>query len=364
MRASGAGRRVGASATARPRAWPPAVAARARYWGYQYKRTWRSSVTTSFLYPGPLPGRHGGRAGLAVDKHSARRRRRELRRLPGPGAAGRHRMQIGTNDATYPVMGAIKWVRTYFAMLARPLDVYDVLRGHLAWIAARLAIVCHLPGRHGRLRHRPLALGRPGPARRRADRHGLRRPRSPPSPPPRTRTRLLHALPLRHHPDCSSSRGPSSRPQLPGWLQLVAYATPLYHGVTLCRGLTLGHSAGADWACRLPGRAGRDAATRSPGGARRQRLVTRVGDRRPTPPGGAITPMACLGCAGARPVVERNILVYRRVDLHRLGLLRAALLPALHRHRSVALVGAHPRRRPAVSPTPPSSPRGCWPRRP
>jgi lipooligosaccharide transport system permease protein len=28
--------------------------------------------------------------------------------------------------------------------------------------------------------------------------------------------------------------------QLPGWLQPVAYATPLYHGVELCRGLVLG----------------------------------------------------------------------------------------------------------------------------
>ncbi len=29
--------------------------------------------------------------------------------------------------------------------------------------------------------------------------------------------------------------------QLPGWLQPVAQATPLYHGVALCRGLVLGH---------------------------------------------------------------------------------------------------------------------------
>jgi lipooligosaccharide transport system permease protein len=28
--------------------------------------------------------------------------------------------------------------------------------------------------------------------------------------------------------------------QLPVWLQVVAYVTPLYHGVTLCRDLTLG----------------------------------------------------------------------------------------------------------------------------
>ncbi len=31
--------------------------------------------------------------------------------------------------------------------------------------------------------------------------------------------------------------------QLPGWMQVVAYATPLFHGVSLCRDLTLGHVA-------------------------------------------------------------------------------------------------------------------------
>jgi lipooligosaccharide transport system permease protein len=29
--------------------------------------------------------------------------------------------------------------------------------------------------------------------------------------------------------------------QLPGWLQSVALATPLYHGVALCRALVTGH---------------------------------------------------------------------------------------------------------------------------
>jgi lipooligosaccharide transport system permease protein len=34
--------------------------------------------------------------------------------------------------------------------------------------------------------------------------------------------------------------------RLPGWLRPVAYATPLWHGVALCRGLTLGRpDAGA-----------------------------------------------------------------------------------------------------------------------
>ena len=36
-------------------------------------------------------------------------------------------MQIATNDSMFPVMAAIKWIRTYFAMLATPLTVDDVL---------------------------------------------------------------------------------------------------------------------------------------------------------------------------------------------------------------------------------------------
>ena len=34
--------------------------------------------------------------------------------------------------------------------------------------------------------------------------------------------------------------------QLPAWLQVVAYVTPLYHGVALCRDLTLGSVSWAD----------------------------------------------------------------------------------------------------------------------
>ena len=34
--------------------------------------------------------------------------------------------------------------------------------------------------------------------------------------------------------------------QLPTWLEVVAYCTPLYHGVTLCRDLTLGQVGWAD----------------------------------------------------------------------------------------------------------------------
>jgi lipooligosaccharide transport system permease protein len=39
-------------------------------------------------------------------------------------------------------MGSIKWIRTYFAMLATPLRVVDVLMGHILFMALRVLSVC------------------------------------------------------------------------------------------------------------------------------------------------------------------------------------------------------------------------------
>ena len=104
--------------------------------------------------------------------------------------------------------------------------------------------------------------------------------------------------------------------QLPGWLQPVAQATPLYHGVALCRGLVLGHvgcaAAGATsptWsaltalgfvagAAHVPAEA-RDVTDAIPGAVRRRAPLR-------------IAPLALLGTRRARRLVERNILVYRR----------------------------------------------------
>ncbi len=113
----------------------------AGYWGYQYRRTWRSSVITSFLIPVLYLAAMGIALGSLIDKHSHGVDGVTYVAYLAPGLLAGTCMQIGTNDATYPVMGAIKWMRTYLAQLATPLEVYDVLLGHLAWIAARLAIV-------------------------------------------------------------------------------------------------------------------------------------------------------------------------------------------------------------------------------
>ena len=211
------------------------------YWAYQYKRTWRGSVTTSFLYPVLYLAALGVGLGSLVDHHAHAVSGVSYLDFLAPGLLASTAMQVGANEAMYPVMDAIKWGRTYFAMLATPLTVKDVVRGHLVWIAFRLLTVCAIylaiMEAFGTLRSGLAVFAIPA---------GVL-------------TGLAFVAPLAAFAAAQESdRGFSALyrfgliplflfsgtffpvSQLPRWLQLVADATPLYHGVALCRGVVLG----------------------------------------------------------------------------------------------------------------------------
>ena len=44
-----------------------------------------------------------------------------------PGLVAAHAMQIAVGETTYPVMGVIKWQRTFYAKLATPLAARDLV---------------------------------------------------------------------------------------------------------------------------------------------------------------------------------------------------------------------------------------------
>jgi lipooligosaccharide transport system permease protein len=218
------------------------------YWLYQYKRTWRGSITTSFLYPVLYLSAIGVGLGSLVNHHAHTVDSVKYIDFLAPGLMAATAMQIGGNEAMYPVMGAIKWMRTYFAMLATPLGVVDVLLGHLAWIALRLVAVTGIylaiMALFGTV-HSPFALL---------------------AVPAGVLTGMAFAAPIAAFAATQVNDAGFSAlyrfgmiplflfsgtffpvSQLPGWLQVVAQATPLYHGVTLCRALTLGQlAAGPD----------------------------------------------------------------------------------------------------------------------
>jgi lipooligosaccharide transport system permease protein len=215
------------------------------YWAYQYKRTWRSSIVTSFLIPILYLTSMGVALGSLIDKHSHHVGGVTYVAFLAPGLLAATCMQIATNDTMWPVMGAIKWMRTYQAMLAAPLNVYDVVIGHLAWVATRIAIVVTIylsvMAAFGVI-YSPWAL--------------LALPCG-------VLTGMAFGVPMSAFSSVQERDANFSTvyrfivmplflfsgtffpiSQLPRVLQYFAYATPLFHGVALSRDLTLGQVHG------------------------------------------------------------------------------------------------------------------------
>lgn len=212
---------------------------------YTYKRTWRGSIFTSFLYPVLYLTSMGVGLGTLINAHH---------HLGGvsyvtfiaPGLLAATAMQIGTNESTYPVMAAIKWIKSYFAMLATPLDVFDVFAGHLAWIVTRVFMVATIylgmMALFGTVPSFWAILALPA-----AILTGVAFA-APVMAFSATQTNdtgfsILYRFGMIPLFLFSGTFFPVS--QLPGWLQAIAVATPLYHGVALCRSLSLGSDVSA-----------------------------------------------------------------------------------------------------------------------
>jgi lipooligosaccharide transport system permease protein len=150
-------------------------------------------------------------------------------------------MTTAAQEATWPVMEGFTWSRRYRAMAATPLAPADLVAGVALWQATRTAI----------------SAG--GVAAALALFDDTRSPGLLPAVAFAVLTGLAFSLPITAW---SSSRSTErSFPalqrfviiplflfagafypvtQLPAWLRPVAYATPLWHGVELCRGAVLG----------------------------------------------------------------------------------------------------------------------------
>jgi lipooligosaccharide transport system permease protein len=215
------------------------------YWIYQYRRTWRGSVVSTVLFPVLFLASMGLGLGTLVDSPDGGAAG-GLDGLPyldflAPGLLAATAMQTGVGESTYPVMGAIKWIRTYHAMLATPLGVLDVLVGHLLFIAVRVlfgsAVFLAVMTLFGAVRS-PLALL---------------------AVPAAALTGMAFAAPIAAFSATTNNDAgfaalfrfvvtplflfggvffPVS--QLPPVLEQLAYVTPLWHGVALCRDLALG----------------------------------------------------------------------------------------------------------------------------
>ena len=113
------------------------------YWLTVLKRTWRGGVVSSFVTPLFYVVAMGVLLGGFIDG--------DPDKLEGatsylafvvPGLVAAHAMQLAVSESTYPVMGAIKWHKTFYAQLATPLAVRDLVNAFLAFVIFRVASAC------------------------------------------------------------------------------------------------------------------------------------------------------------------------------------------------------------------------------
>ncbi len=111
------------------------------YWLVVYRRTWAGGVVTGFASPIVFLAGMGLGVGSLIDGGGrAGEVGGDYLEFLAPGLLVATCFMGGAMDATYPVMGSVKWNRTYHAMTAGPLRSVDLVTGHLAYIGIKLAV--------------------------------------------------------------------------------------------------------------------------------------------------------------------------------------------------------------------------------
>jgi lipooligosaccharide transport system permease protein len=214
-----------------------------------YRRVWRGSVFSSFLQPAFFLLAMGLGLGGLVDSNTAG--------LPGnvpflqflaPGLLAAACMQTAAFESSWPVAGKMRWDRNYEAMTATPIGIRNLVRGEVLWVAARLCVVAAAFSVVMTL-------------------FGAIRPTVVPGAiAAAVMTGVAFSAPILAHAATIKTNGnfnvlfrfgitplfmfsgvfvPIDR--LPEALQVVAWITPLFHGVELVRGIALGTLTSPVW---------------------------------------------------------------------------------------------------------------------
>jgi len=217
-----------------------------------FRRVWRGTITSSFFSPLFFLTAMGLGLGGFVNRGSGGVGGVPYIEFLAPGLIAATTMQTAAGECMYPILGKIMWDRIYDAMLATPLRISEVVAGEVVWVGLRLLMVSSIfwvvMAVFGVI-HSVLAL-LVIPA---AVLNGLAfatpimaftaRQRDESGFPNIFRFVIMPLFLL------GGAFFPISK--LPLFLQAVAWATPLAHGVELCRGLVLGTSIPRDVAVHV-----------------------------------------------------------------------------------------------------------------
>jgi lipooligosaccharide transport system permease protein len=226
----------------------------ARAYEYQllaYRRTWRGSLFNSFFSPTMFLLAMGVGLGSYIDRSSGGATGVPYLAFIAPGLLAATVMQTAASESTFPIIAGFVWQKTFHAMYATPLAPREIALAQLAWSATRITLVGAI------FVFVTLLFG------------AVRSPLAVLAIPVATLTGLAFATPIVAFAATQKTMNKFSYlfrfgitplflfsgtffpiEQLPAAIQPLAWLTPLYHGVALCRALALG-TIGADPAIAL-----------------------------------------------------------------------------------------------------------------
>ena len=104
-----------------------------------YRRLWHRSLAFGFLQPVLFLTAMGiGIGALLTPEDLSAFGGFDYITWLGPGLLAAMAMQTATFESTYPIMNKIMWGRNYEAMLSTPLLIRNIVWGELAWSAFRI----------------------------------------------------------------------------------------------------------------------------------------------------------------------------------------------------------------------------------
>jgi lipooligosaccharide transport system permease protein len=103
-----------------------------------YRRLWHRSLAFGFLQPVLFLTAMGLGLGTLMPTDDSAFGGFDYITWLGPGLLAAMAMQTATFESTYPIMNKIMWGRNYEAMLSTPLQIRNIVWGELAWSAFRI----------------------------------------------------------------------------------------------------------------------------------------------------------------------------------------------------------------------------------
>ncbi|MFI5046144.1 MAG: ABC transporter permease [Acidimicrobiia bacterium] len=224
----------------------PVVRVLEREW-VVWKRLWRASAFSFVVSPLLFLAAMGLGLGHLVQQSSGNVESVSYLDFVAPGLMAASAIMMASADSLWPVMAGVKWMGTYHAAVSTPIQSTDVYAGKLVWTALRTgmsaavflvvaAILGAIPSVWGVLAVPATMLGAVAIAAPLCAWAILQD-----SDGPFAVVMRIVIFPLFLF---SGTFFPVSR--LPDAIEWLAFFSPLWHAVELCRGATTGGEAGAD----------------------------------------------------------------------------------------------------------------------